>query len=115
MYERLLRLLIVSALGTILAAAPARADAIDGDWCHLDGRTMIIRGSAITIPSAKAITGNYSRHAFSYVIPGGEPGAGATVDMVLLNEETVRLTRGVPPGSAGESEPEIWRRCKPVA
>ncbi len=96
------------------AATPALADVIDGDWCALDGRTMIIRGSDITIPSGKQITGNYARHYFSYVIPDGEPGAGASVDMTLLNEETVRVTRGVPPGSSAEPEPEIWRRCKPT-
>jgi hypothetical protein len=28
--------------------------------------------------------------------------------MVLLNEETVRLTRGSQP-------PETWKRCKPVS
>lgn len=104
------------AAGILIAATlPASADAIDGDWCAQDGRTMIIRGDDITIPSGKQIRGTYARHYFSYVIPDGEPGAGATVDMTLLNEDTVRLTRGVPPGSSAASEPEIWHRCKPVA
>ena len=99
----------------VLAPQPARADAIDGNWCHEDGRTMTIDGPAITIPSGKQIVGDYDRHGFSYVIPDDEPGGGARIDMALLNEETVRLNRGVPPGSTAEPEPEIWRRCKPVA
>lgn len=102
-------------LGLALWAGPARADAIDGDWCHEDGRTMTIQGSAITIPGGKRITGEYDRHSFSYLVPDGETGAGARIDMSLLNEETMRLTRGVPPGSTAEPEPEIWRRCRPVA
>jgi hypothetical protein len=107
---------IALALALLIALeGPAQADAIDGNWCSQDGRTMIIDGARITIPSGKQIAGQYSRHYFSYVVPEGEPGAGATVDMVLLSEETMRLTRGVPPGVEVSPEPEIWRRCQPVA
>ena len=49
-------------------------------------------------------TGNYSRHALSYVVPVGDPGAGDDVDMLLLNEEEVRV-------SVNGSAPEIWRWC----
>jgi hypothetical protein len=83
----------------------ARADAIDGNWCARDGRVMSIDGPAIVTPGGREITGNYSRHAFSYVVPPGERGAGATILMILLNEETVRLA----PGRGGSDE--IWHRC----
>ena len=36
-------------------------------------------------------TGNYSRHAFSYIVPVGDPGAGDEIYTQLLNEEEVRL------------------------
>ena len=42
-------------------------------------------------------------------MPASEPGAGSQIDMLLLNEETVQLTR------KGQAAPEIWRRCKPTS
>ena len=75
-------LLLLIGLG---CAAPlgfvgaARADAIDGDWCRSDGKRMTIRGPAIVTPGGQKTNGNYSRHYFSYEIPAGEVGAGATV------------------------------------
>jgi hypothetical protein len=43
-----------------------------------DGRTLTIDGPQIRIPSgARRITGEYSRHAFRYVGPAGDPESGA--------------------------------------
>jgi len=87
----------------------ARADAIDGDWCHSDGRRLSIAGPDITTPAGNKLKGDYDRHHFSYVVPAGEPGSGSAVSMVLLNELNMRLK---PP--AGEEQD--WRRCgKPVS
>ncbi len=92
-----------------LSAGTARADAIDGDWCHADGKRLTINGPDITTPAGVTLKGAYDRHHFSYVIPAGEPGGGATVSMQLLNELNMRLT---PP--AGEEQQ--WRRCgKPIS
>ena len=92
-----------------LSAGAARADAIDGDWCHGDGKRLTINGPDITTVAGAKIKGAYDRHHFSYVIPAGEPDAGATVSMQLLNELNMRLT---PP--AGEEQ--LWRRCgKPIS
>ena len=88
---------------------PARADAIDGEWC-LGSSHFAIDGPSILTPGGNRIQGNYSRHGFFYVVPANEPGAGGEIDMVLLNEETVRLTR-----KGQTSGPEIWRRCKPTS
>lgn len=41
-----------------------------------------------------AITGNYDRRGFDYVVAANEVGAGTKVVMVLLNEEMMRLTQG---------------------
>jgi hypothetical protein len=90
------------------AASPARADAIDGQWC-LASSHFEIDGPNIRTPGGNRIVGNYDRHGFTYVVPANEAGAGTEIVMVLLNEETVRLTRG------GASSPEIWRRCKPIS
>jgi hypothetical protein len=95
----------LATLAVAMMSGVARADAIDGNWCAQDGRVMTIDGPAIVTPGGSQITGNYSRHAFSYVVPPGESGAGGTVLMILLNEETVRLA----PGNGGREE--IWHRC----
>mgnify|MGYP003394224019 CR=1 FL=1 len=97
-------------VGGLIAAAllfppPARADEIDGNWCGPDKRLLTIQGPSITTPGGKQIKGDYDRHAFSYVVPDGEPGTGATVAMRLLNQQTMRL---LPPNGGAE---QIWRRC----
>jgi len=94
-----------------LAGPPtmASADAIDGNWCHIDGRRLSIRGQAIVTPGGTAMEGTYSRHWFSYVVPAPEPGAGETILMTLLNENTVQIRRGeIAPDNA-----EVWQRCLP--
>ena len=111
MSTRLLICLVATAM--LLQTGVGHADAIDGDWCSTDGMRMSIRGEKITTPGGRQIEGNYSRHAFDYKVPANEPGAGANVNMILLNEETVNLWLG-----SGLPEPaavQIWRRCKPVA
>src|SRR6187399_217104 len=87
----------------------ARADAIDGDWCHAEAGRLSINGPKIVTPGGANITGEYDRHHFSYMVPASEPGAGATVNMVLLSELQMRLK---PPSG----EEQLWRRCgKPVS
>lgn len=93
----------------VLAPRPARADAIDGEWC-LGSSHFAIDGPRILTPGGNRIEGIYSRHGFLYVVPAGEPGGGSRITMVLLNEETVRLTR-----QGREDAPEIWKRCKPTS
>ena len=100
---------VVVALGISTAPMYALADTIDGEWC-LGTSHFAINGPSILTPGGNHIQGNYSRHGFVYVVPTNEPGAGVEVNMVLLNEEFVRLTRG-----ERSNAPEIWRRCKPTS
>jgi hypothetical protein len=67
------------------------------------------RGSGDSDAGGHKITGDYSRHAFSYVVPAGESAAGTMIAMILLNEETVELDPG------GGAEHEIWRRCEVIS
>ena len=97
-------LLAAAAIG--LGAEDARADAIDGQWC-LASSHFAIDGPTILTPGGNRIEGSYSRHGFRYTVPANEPGAGTEIVMLLLNEQTVELSR-----SGGSSPPEIWRRCK---
>ena len=85
---------------------PVVADAIDGDWCRSDGKRMTIRGPAIVTPGGQPTSGDYTRHYFSYVIPPGEPGAGATISIQLLGEYVAHARQGAD-GSVQE-----WRRCQ---
>lgn len=92
-----------------LGAGTARADAIDGDWCHADGKRLTINGPDITTPAGAKLKGDYDRHHFSYIVPAGEPGGGATISMQLLNELNMMLK---PP----TGEEQNWRRCgKPIS
>jgi hypothetical protein len=92
----------------LLAAVPsAFADAIDGHWCHHDGRRMSIDGPAIVTPGGTSTEGDYDRHGFAYTVPEGEPGAGARVTMDLIDEDTIEL---YPAGQPAHSE--TWQRCE---
>ncbi|HET6468801.1 MAG TPA: hypothetical protein VFG43_10530 [Geminicoccaceae bacterium] len=96
-----------AVIGLLATGETARADAIDGNWCAGDGRTLTIAGPRLVTPGGASITGDYDRHGFAYVVPPGEPGAGGRVAMVLLNEDTVRIVAGL--------EPAIWHRCDVVS
>lgn len=91
-----------------LAALPAFADAIDGAWCRENGLRLSINGPTIITPGGARIQGDYSRHAFSYVVPPGEPGAGATIEMRLLGEYDMQSR------PAGTTTPVDWKRCGPA-
>ncbi len=100
----------IAALALSALPLPAFADAIDGNWCHNDGRRFTIRGPEIVTPGGKHMEGNYSRHFFNYTVPVLESGAGETVFMTLANENTVYLRRG----EQGSGSPqETWVRCAP--
>src|SRR5512139_3306263 len=86
----------------------ALADAIDGDWCHADGKRMKIRGPEIVTPGGNQTRGDYTRHSFSYVVPAGEAGAGESVSIILLSEYLAHARQG------SESAPiQVWNRCPP--
>jgi hypothetical protein len=102
---------LAAALGALLVlnAGTALADAIDGDWCHPDGRRLSINGPDIVTPTGTHLKGDYDRHHFSYVVPAAEPDAGATVARVLLSELQMQLK---PP----KGDEQTWRRCgKPIS
>jgi len=98
--------LLVAAVA-VLQADVAHADAIDGDWCSTDGKRMSIRAEQITTPGGKQIQGNYSRHAFDYVVPAGEDGSGDVVNIILQGEYLALSRQGTVGGP-----PREWHRCK---
>jgi hypothetical protein len=84
----------------------ALADVIDGDWCNGEGKQMTIRGPEIITPGGTHTRGDYTRHSFSYIVPAGEPGAGETVSIILLNELLAHARQGRPDAPWQE-----WKRC----
>ncbi len=92
------------AAACLIASGPARADAIDGDWCHADGRRLTIKGPQLTTPGGARIEGDYDRHGFAYVVPAAEPDAGGTVVMILMGETRMRM-------KAPSDPDQQWRRC----
>ncbi len=89
----------------LVPVASALADQIDGDWCFpADGRNLHIQGDDIVTPDGTSTTGDYTRHAFRYVVPDGDPGAGDEINMRQLNDETMILLRP-------DGEEETWKRC----
>ena len=104
------RLLVLAggslALAILLPTSVAHADAIDGHWCYIEDGRMEISGPAIVTASGTRMQGIYDRHAISYIVPAAEPAAGATVDMILIDDDTVHLTKG-----ASASSPQVWNRC----
>lgn len=102
---------LAAALAVTLAAgAPAWADKIDGDWCQPNGRHMAINGPDIVTPRGTRTKGAYERHAFSYAVPASEPSAGATINMILVDENTVFSRVNAQPGF-GPGEADVWHRC----
>lgn len=94
----------------LLATAPARADRIDGNWCLPNGKHMSIDGPNIVTPAGTRTKGDYDRHAFSYAVPASDPGAGATINMILVDENTVLTRANAAPGF-GPGEADVWHRC----
>jgi len=92
-------------------AGHARADAIDGHWCHADGRLISIAGPRIVTPQGSELSGDYRRHFFTYHVPAAEPAAGTVVFMAQLNEQTIHVRRGADLTTAEAAAPETWRRC----
>jgi hypothetical protein len=110
MSKALVSLIALIALSLSLSA-PARADAIDGNWCYKDGRRMSIDGPRIVTPGGTSTIGEYDRHGFIYVVPEGDPHAGLRIIMLLLSENIIRMF--IPHKGPGlkPATVEEWQRC----
>lgn len=98
----------VAFLVAFFLSKSAVADAIDGHWCSPQGKTISIAGPTVETPAGQRLQGLYDRHGFIYTVPDAEPDAGKQVRMVLVDDNTVRLTIG-----EGATELQTWRRCRP--
>ena len=103
----IMRAPVIALVLLLLAAGAAHADAIDGDWCSADGQRMSIQGATIVTPGGNKLQGNYTRHAFDYVIPAGEQGSGEPVNILLRGEYLAVSRQG-----AASAPLKEWRRCR---
>ncbi len=104
-WRRLASISAGSMSALLILSSPSLADQIDGDWCFPgDGRNLHIQGDDIVTPHGTSTRGDYTRHAFRYVIPDSDPGAGEEINMRQLNDQTMVLLR--PDGTE-----ETWKRC----
>jgi hypothetical protein len=103
-----MRLLPRAFVVFLAGGSPALADAIDGDWCNMDGSHLRIEGPQIELAPGQVLEGAYSRHAFSYVAPASDPEAGTEIQFVLRSEEEMRRVRDQ---DAKPEHEDIWRRC----
>jgi len=97
---------LIAIAALLMPASPARADRIDGNWCYKD-RHMSINGPTIVTPGGTRMKGLYDRHGFQYTVPDGEPDAGAMVNMIQFNEQTIQVMTV----EGGTRRVEIWNRC----
>ncbi|MEK9645629.1 MAG: hypothetical protein VW547_08795 [Alphaproteobacteria bacterium] len=100
----------MAAVALMLSAVPAAADAIDGNWCN-GAKRLEIAGPTIVTPGGNRIQGDYGRHDFSYIVPGGEENAGKRVDMDLWGDDDMQLWPNgrTPDPKAGGAQ--MWKRC----
>ena len=98
--------ILAAMLLTVISPLPAKADRIDGNWCR-GLKYLSIDGPNIVTPVGAKMTGDYDRHGFQYVVPNGEPDAGATITMVQMHEELMQLSSSANPGQA-----EDWTMCQ---
>ena len=94
-----------------LFPSTALADAIDGDWCNMDGSRVVIDGPQITLSDGARVMGKYGRHNFSYLAPQGDPEAGNEILFIQRSEQEMRRVRD--PQAMPEHE-DIWRRCEHI-
>jgi hypothetical protein len=100
-----MRLVAIAALAGLVAAGPARADAIDGHWCTEGGLRLSIAGPSIVTPGGARLQGDYGRHDFAYTAPASDPGGPQRVTMRLRGENLMQV-------EAAGLDP-LWRRCGP--
>jgi hypothetical protein len=100
--------LSLGIIAIVLSSMPVAADAIDGKWCHKDGRNLSINGSKIVTPGGTNLKGNYERHGFDYVAPKGDRSPGAKITMNMEGEYKMRR-------QVGKKAVENWTRCRPVS
>jgi len=97
---------LVALLSLVASAGSAQADAIEGNWCHPQHGNFEIRGPNILTPGGQQMTGDYSRHGFEYVAPAGERAAEESINLALVDDETLHLLI-----KQANAEIEVWRRC----
>jgi len=103
---RLATIIVSVSIVALFAAAPVRADAIDGHWCF-EVKRLHISGENIVTPGGRAMKGEYDRHSFAYVAPPDEVHAGQKMALDLIDDDHMTFSY------SNTAQPQTWRRCGP--
>lgn len=99
--------LIIRAVALSVSGAFAQTlPALDGNWCHADGKRLTVKGPDVVTPAGKPLRAEYARTFASWVVPDGEPNAGTTITMMLIGPDRAHTREG-----AADTPPLEWRRC----
>ena len=113
--RRFILMMAIVSLAQFMGPIPAKADSIDGTWCHdKEGKTMTIKGSELIIDRFVS-SGQYSRHSFVADWPNPspqDPDAGSRVHMRLMGEMNLSWVKIRPNGETTATE--YWHRCQPA-
>ncbi len=103
------RVVVVALLLAVVPMSPASADQIVGEWCPPGGgMSLSVRNYDDVAFNGTAVKANVDRHHVDFVIPDGQPDAGASFDADQLNDEQIRVT-------IGTKAAVIWTPCKPIS
>ena len=95
---------LLASLVCFASTSPVLADALDGDWCNGRDGKLTISGSSIITPSGRTVSGNYSRHRFTYTAPEDDWNGGKNIVIQQLNEDAMDL-------SVDGNAPTRWSPC----
>jgi hypothetical protein len=99
----------LAVLVLLLAALPARADQIIGEWCPPGGSvSLVVKNHDDVTFAGASVQANVDRHHVDFIIPANLADSGSRFSADQLNDEQVRVTIGSKPA-------EIWTPCKPVS
>lgn len=97
----------------LFAAIPqaSNADSVNGVWCSKDGQFLEINGDEVTTPSGETVEGSNDRHHFVFDEVRGSSGEFKTLDIVLVDSNTIHIRYYL--GKLGVESPNIesWTRC----
>ena len=108
-------LILLAILWGVAGASIAKADSIDGTWCHdREPRTMTINGQKWILDRLTG-TGQYGRHSFVFDYPAQDQkstDAGSRIQLRLMGEMNLSWVKTMPNGESGPAE--YWHRCHPT-
>ena len=108
-------LVLLSVLASLVFAAQAHADQIDGAWCKPNSTDrMHINGSEVTTPAGNLVIAHYTRHSVEYDVPEGETPIGGRIRADQIDDERIDVAR-IKKVQLEPPAHDIWTRCDQIS